>query len=67
MADNMKSVSIPSTFQTQPPSKAMNTVIKWLTEIPVEIVALISSGLSEISYTYTLDAIDAREITESSI
>ena len=65
-ADSMNSVSMPRVFHIHPPNKATIMVIRWFTYTPVDIVARISSALSEISCTYTLDAMDASEITESS-
>lgn len=65
-AEMTNRVSMPSTFHTHPPNSAMKIVMRWFTEIPVEIVARISSFESEISCTYTLDAIEASDITESS-
>lgn len=41
--------SIPVTFQIQPPIRAMNILITWFTEIPVDRVAVISSGPEAIS------------------
>ena len=65
IAESENRVSIPVTCQIQPPNSAIKIEIRWLTEIPVVIVALTSSSLSQISCTYTLLAIDASDITES--
>ena len=62
----MNSVSMPSVSQIQPPHRAMKIVMTWLIDTPVEMVALTSSGLSDRSFTYTLEAIDASEMTASS-
>ena len=65
IAESENRVSIPVTCQIQPPNNAIRIDIKWLTEIPVVMVALTSSSLSEMSWTYTLLAIAASDITES--
>ena len=51
IAERTKRVSIPSVCQIQPPKMAMKMLIRWFTETPVEIVALVSSGESERSLT----------------
>ena len=46
IAESENRVSIPVTCQIQPPNRAIKIEIRWLTEIPVVIVALTSSSLS---------------------